>query len=214
MSWDTEHDHPSVTICAGACIAGWEFGRLRRSSAGWECPTQTRCREPANPCRCRRLRSWLHESGPGAAGVVLSRRDALARQCANKSMGGPASLRDRDPRSAPLRASQGNAVRSRKARRLALDKDTLARCGGTQRVLRFGRGSDAASPCQAGLNKSEQRRALTQVIYTFKQGRIADRGQDAQQFRASGLSLSRSLPSGRRFSEWEDSVGPDHPAGV
>ena len=43
--------------------------------------------------------------------------------------------------------------------------------------------------CQAGLNKSEQRHALAHVICTFKQGRIADRGQDAQQFRASGLNL-------------------------
>jgi TnpA family transposase len=43
--------------------------------------------------------------------------------------------------------------------------------------------------CQAGLNKSEQRHALAQVICTFKQGRIADRGHDAQQFRASGLNL-------------------------
>jgi hypothetical protein len=31
--------------------------------------------------------------------------------------------------------------------------------------------------------------ANTQVICTFKQGRIADRGPDAQQFRASGLNL-------------------------
>jgi TnpA family transposase len=30
---------------------------------------------------------------------------------------------------------------------------------------------------QAGLNKSEQRHALAQVICIFKQGRIADRGQ-------------------------------------
>ena len=44
--------------------------------------------------------------------------------------------------------------------------------------------------CKAGLNKSEQRHALAQVICTFKQGRIADRGQDAQQFRASGLNLA------------------------
>jgi TnpA family transposase len=44
--------------------------------------------------------------------------------------------------------------------------------------------------CQAGLNKSEQRHVLAQVICTFKQGRIADRGQDAQQFRASGLNLA------------------------
>ena len=43
--------------------------------------------------------------------------------------------------------------------------------------------------CQAGLNKSEQRHALAQVICTFKQGRIADRGPEAQQFRASGLNL-------------------------
>jgi TnpA family transposase len=42
----------------------------------------------------------------------------------------------------------------------------------------------------AGLNKSEQRHALAQVICTFKQGRIADRGPDAQQFRASGLNLA------------------------
>jgi TnpA family transposase len=43
--------------------------------------------------------------------------------------------------------------------------------------------------CHAGLNKSEQRHALAQVVCTFKQGRIADRGQDAQQFRTSGLNL-------------------------
>ena len=43
--------------------------------------------------------------------------------------------------------------------------------------------------CQAGLNKSEQRHVLTQAICTFKQGRIADRTHEAQQFRASGLNL-------------------------
>ena len=43
--------------------------------------------------------------------------------------------------------------------------------------------------CQAGLNKSEQRHALTESICTFKQGRIADRTHEAQQFRASGLNL-------------------------
>jgi TnpA family transposase len=43
--------------------------------------------------------------------------------------------------------------------------------------------------CQAGLNKSEQRHFLTQAICTFKQGRIADRTHEAQQFRASGLNL-------------------------
>jgi hypothetical protein len=43
--------------------------------------------------------------------------------------------------------------------------------------------------CHAGLNKSEQRHSLAQVICTFKQGRIADRGVEAQQYRASGLNL-------------------------
>jgi hypothetical protein len=45
------------------------------------------------------------------------------------------------------------------------------------------------SRCQPGLNKSEQRHFLTQSICTFKQGRIADRTHEAQQFRASGLNL-------------------------
>jgi H+-transporting ATPase len=44
--------------------------------------------------------------------------------------------------------------------------------------------------CHAGLNKSEQQRHfLAQVICTFKQGRIAVRSAEAQQFRASGLNL-------------------------
>ena len=43
--------------------------------------------------------------------------------------------------------------------------------------------------CQVGLNKSEQRHALTQAICTFRQGRIIDRSHEAQQYRASGLNL-------------------------
>jgi TnpA family transposase len=43
--------------------------------------------------------------------------------------------------------------------------------------------------CQAGLNKSEQRHALTQALCTFRQGRIMDRSHEAQQYRASGLNL-------------------------
>jgi hypothetical protein len=42
-------------------------------------------------------------------------------------------------------------------------------------------------PCR--LNNSEQRHALTQAIYTFRQGRIIDRSHEAQQYRASGLNL-------------------------
>ena len=43
--------------------------------------------------------------------------------------------------------------------------------------------------CHAGLNKGEQRHALAQAIYTFRQGRIVDRSHEAQQYRASGLNL-------------------------
>lgn len=43
--------------------------------------------------------------------------------------------------------------------------------------------------CQAGLNKSEPHHFLRQAICTFKQGRIADRTHEAQQFRASALNL-------------------------
>jgi DNA-binding transcriptional LysR family regulator len=39
------------------------------------------------------------------------------------------------------------------------------------------------------LRGGEQRHALAQAICTFKQGRIADRGVEAQQYRASGLNL-------------------------
>jgi TnpA family transposase len=47
--------------------------------------------------------------------------------------------------------------------------------------------------CQAGLNKGEKRLALTQTICIFRQGRIAERTHDAQQYRASGLNLSHRL---------------------
>jgi TnpA family transposase len=48
---------------------------------------------------------------------------------------------------------------------------------------------DLRRRCNAGLNNSEQRHALTQAIYTFRQGRIIDRSHEAQQYRASGLNL-------------------------
>ncbi len=43
--------------------------------------------------------------------------------------------------------------------------------------------------CQAGLNKSEARHALAQVVFVHKQGRIADRTLQNQEHRASGLNL-------------------------
>jgi TnpA family transposase len=48
---------------------------------------------------------------------------------------------------------------------------------------------DLRRRCHAGLNKGEQRHALTQAICTFRQGRIAERSHEAQQYRASGLNL-------------------------
>ena len=48
---------------------------------------------------------------------------------------------------------------------------------------------DLRRRCQAGLNKGEQRHALTGAICTFRQGRIADRTHEAQRYRASGLNL-------------------------
>ncbi len=38
---------------------------------------------------------------------------------------------------------------------------------------------DLRRRCQAGLNKGEQRHALTGTICTFRQGRIADRTHEA-----------------------------------
>jgi TnpA family transposase len=40
---------------------------------------------------------------------------------------------------------------------------------------------DLRRRCHAGLNKGEQRHALTQAICTFRQGRIAERSHEAQQ---------------------------------
>ena len=48
---------------------------------------------------------------------------------------------------------------------------------------------DLRRRCQAGLNKGEQRHALTGAICTFRQGRIADRTHEAQPYRASGLNM-------------------------
>lgn len=44
--------------------------------------------------------------------------------------------------------------------------------------------------CQSGLNKSEKRHALAQVICPSKQGRIADPGPEAQKVRASPPNLA------------------------
>jgi TnpA family transposase len=77
----------------------------------------------------------------------------------------------------------------RRQNQLDLALQELGRIERTLFMLDWLESAQLRQLCQAGLNKSEQRHALAQVICTFKQGRIADRGQDAQQFRASGLNL-------------------------
>ena len=74
---------------------------------------------------------------------------------------------------------------------LALQK--LGRIERTLFMLDWLESPELRRRCHAGLNKSEQRHFLAQVICTFKQGRQtrpdADRSAEAQQFRASGLNL-------------------------
>ena len=77
----------------------------------------------------------------------------------------------------------------RRQNQLDLALQELGRIERTLFMLDWLESSELRRRCQAGLNKSEQRHFLAQVICTFKQGRIADRGTEAQQFRASGLNL-------------------------
>jgi len=72
---------------------------------------------------------------------------------------------------------------------LDLALQELGRVERTLFMLDWLESSQLRQRCQAGLNKSEQRHALAQAVFTFKQGRVADRSHDAQQFRASGLNL-------------------------
>src|SRR3546814_8328884 len=48
---------------------------------------------------------------------------------------------------------------------------------------------DLRRRCHAGLNNSEQRHALTQALYTFRQGRIIDRSPDRKSTRPNSLHL-------------------------
>ena len=77
----------------------------------------------------------------------------------------------------------------RRQNQLDLALQELGRIERTLFMLDWLESPELRRRCHAGLNKSEQRHALAQVVCTFKQGRIADRGPDAQQFRASGLNL-------------------------
>ena len=77
----------------------------------------------------------------------------------------------------------------RRQNQLDLALQELGRIERTLFMLDWLESPELRRRCHAGLNKSEQRHSLAQVICTFKQGRIADRGSEAQQFRASGLNL-------------------------
>ena len=77
----------------------------------------------------------------------------------------------------------------RRQNQLDLALQELGRIERTLFMLDWLESPELRRRCHAGLNKSEQRHFLAQVICTFKQGRIADRGAEAQQFRASGLNL-------------------------
>jgi TnpA family transposase len=72
---------------------------------------------------------------------------------------------------------------------LDLALQELGRIERTLFMLDWLESSELRRRCHAGLNKGEQRHALAQAICTFRQGRIADRGSEAQQYRASGLNL-------------------------
>jgi len=77
----------------------------------------------------------------------------------------------------------------RRQNQLDLALQELGRIERTLFMLDWLESPELRRRCHAGLNKSGQRHSLAQVICTFKQGRIADRGAEAQQFRASGLNL-------------------------
>jgi TnpA family transposase len=77
----------------------------------------------------------------------------------------------------------------RRQNQLDLALQELGRIERTLFMLDWLENPELRRRCHAGLNKSEQRHALAQVVCTFKQGRITDRGPEAQQFRASGLNL-------------------------
>ena len=77
----------------------------------------------------------------------------------------------------------------RRQNQLDLALQELGRIERTLFMLDWLESPELRRRCHAGLNKSEQRHFFAQVICTFKQGRIADRSAEAQQFRASGLNL-------------------------
>jgi TnpA family transposase len=81
----------------------------------------------------------------------------------------------------------------RRQNQLDLALQELGRIERTLFMLDWLESPELRRRCHAGLNRSEQRHFLAQVICTFKQGRIADRGMEAQQFRASVGKIPASV---------------------
>jgi hypothetical protein len=77
----------------------------------------------------------------------------------------------------------------RRQNQLDLALQELGRIERTLFMLDWLESPELRRRCHAGLNKSEQRHFLAQEICPFNQGRIAERGAEAQQFRASGPNL-------------------------
>ena len=135
--------------------------------------------------------------GVGGASTTTSRRLATATTSKGRCSG-------RSATTAPAASIRRSSLKAgivapsvmlrklaayRRRNQLDLALQELGRIERTLFMLDWLESPELRRRCHAGLNKSEQRHFLAQVICTFKQGRIADRSAEAQQFRASGLNL-------------------------
>ena len=135
--------------------------------------------------------------GVGGASTTTSRRLATATTSKSRCSGryattAPAASIRRSSLKAGIVAPSvmlRKLAAYRRQNQLDLALQELGRIERTLFMLDWLESPELRRRCHAGLNKSEQRHSLAQVICTFKQGRIADRSAEAQQFRASGLNL-------------------------
>jgi hypothetical protein len=135
--------------------------------------------------------------GVGGASTTTSRRLATAttskgRRSGRSATTAPAASIRRSSLKAGIVAPSvmlRKLAAYRRQNQLDLALQELGRIERTLFMLDWLESPELRRRCHAGLNKSEQRHFLAQVICTFKQGRIADRSAEAQQFRASGLNL-------------------------
>jgi len=141
--------------------------------------------------------------GVGGASTTTSRRLATATTSKGRCSG-------RSATTAPAASIRRSSLKAgivapsvmlrklaayRRQNQLDLALQELGRIERTLFMLDWLESPELRRRCHAGLNKSEQRHFLAQVICTFKQGRIADRSAEAQQFRASPRSCSGTPPT-------------------